>query len=564
MRNAKITDGSGGQAQGRSPSGQESDRMPNATLTRMARERLAAFVAHIRPDGSYASRIYLSLKKVTEHIQHDYGLRFLIELIQNGYDAHESSEEAGEIAIRLVLNEAEYGVLYVANRGVGFTALNVEALCDVGLSDKPVGQTVGNKGLGFRSVLAISDSPEIFSRLPDSCSSQFDGFCFRFADESDFDQMLDVEAHREKAKRDLPRFHVPVPLLVQPGHELLRNLAASGFATVVRLPLRNKFALDAVSAAIEELRQSSVPILLFLRKLSYLSVTVEGGNPDRNFLLSRIQRSPPRKAGGTDRFELVDLDEFGNFFVAWRSVPEADIKRAIEKSIQQQELHESWSEWQGNGEVAVAVPIDQQDVAPRLYTYLPMGPDAEAPFQGFLHGSFYPKSDRTSMRAEIPLNELCLNEAVRLSATAIKHLVAGKWPRLPGARRPLVGQIVIDLMSWRQSRGISGSISSQFPGLMLQAFKELGVSLRDAHILPRVSSTRKLEWASSLELARWDECADLKVLSIASLVRVAKIAALPPSLGKDRMDRLEVFLRESGIKGVWPLVANRLQMLWNP
>jgi len=62
----------------------------------------------------------------------------------------------GRIAVELS-DEGEYGVLYVANGGQPFKLRNVEALCDVGLSDKELGHWIGNKGLGFRSVAFITD-----------------------------------------------------------------------------------------------------------------------------------------------------------------------------------------------------------------------------------------------------------------------------------------------------------------------------------------------------------------------------------------------------------------------
>ena len=42
---------------------------------------------------------YPSLKRLAETIRDDYTGRFLIELIQNGYDAHESDSIESEIAI---------------------------------------------------------------------------------------------------------------------------------------------------------------------------------------------------------------------------------------------------------------------------------------------------------------------------------------------------------------------------------------------------------------------------------------------------------------------------------
>ncbi|MDR3557433.1 MAG: hypothetical protein P4L55_21970 [Syntrophobacteraceae bacterium] len=64
-----------------------------------ARERIEVFKGTIRPDGSYKDRIFQSVCSAIQQIANDYGDRFLLELIQNGYDAHPPYETAGSIHI---------------------------------------------------------------------------------------------------------------------------------------------------------------------------------------------------------------------------------------------------------------------------------------------------------------------------------------------------------------------------------------------------------------------------------------------------------------------------------
>lgn len=66
---------------------------------------------------------------------------------------------------------------------------------------------------------------------------------------------------------------------------------------------------------------------------------------------------------------------------------------AIAAGIAAKQLHSHWADWKGEGDVAVAVRLDAASVSgSRLYTYLPMGDQAEAPFAGFLS----PRSDSAS------------------------------------------------------------------------------------------------------------------------------------------------------------------------
>jgi len=108
------------------------------------------------------SNIYEDLYGVTAHISSEYKGRTLIELIQNAYDPHPRNGKRGEIAILLDETEGQFGCLYVANRGKGFTRGDFEALCDIARSLKPVNKGIGNKGLGFRSVLQVCDGALLF------------------------------------------------------------------------------------------------------------------------------------------------------------------------------------------------------------------------------------------------------------------------------------------------------------------------------------------------------------------------------------------------------------------
>lgn len=89
-------------------------------------------------------------------IEGGYGRRQLFELIQNGAD--ELIETPGKIHV--VLTER---ALYCANEGRPLTAEGVGALLSAYRSPK-MGVEIGRFGLGFKSVLAITTCPEIFSR----------------------------------------------------------------------------------------------------------------------------------------------------------------------------------------------------------------------------------------------------------------------------------------------------------------------------------------------------------------------------------------------------------------
>lgn len=128
---------------------------------------------------------YRSLHSLTEQVEHQYHGRFLIELIQNAHDAlyeEPTADQPARIAIVLDLQDSPHGTLLVANDGQPFTRSNFERLSALGQSDKDPQKSIGNKGLGFRSVLEVSERPEIYSRAS-ATSTVFDGYCFGFEPE---------------------------------------------------------------------------------------------------------------------------------------------------------------------------------------------------------------------------------------------------------------------------------------------------------------------------------------------------------------------------------------------
>ena len=109
---------------------------------------------------------------VLEHANHEedtarggYATRQLFELIQNGADAL-SASAGGQIWLRLTPTH-----LYCADEGQPIDQDGVRALMFSHLSPKRGTSEIGRFGLGFKSVLGVTDRPEFFSR---SGSFRFD------------------------------------------------------------------------------------------------------------------------------------------------------------------------------------------------------------------------------------------------------------------------------------------------------------------------------------------------------------------------------------------------------
>ncbi|WP_018682571.1 sacsin N-terminal ATP-binding-like domain-containing protein [Actinokineospora enzanensis] len=143
-----------------------------------------------------------------------YRDRLLVELAQNAADA---AEGAGTLRLSLVDGE-----LRAANTGRPLDADGVAALASLRASAKSPAQGVGQFGVGFSAVLAVTDAPAVISR-DGGVAFSAEGTRAAIAD------------HPELAARAAERGgRVPVLRMVWP----VDGMVPDGFATEVRLPLR--------------------------------------------------------------------------------------------------------------------------------------------------------------------------------------------------------------------------------------------------------------------------------------------------------------------------------------
>ena len=147
-----------------------------------------------------------------------YGRRQVWELIQNGAD--EMLHDPGRVEVVLTRDH-----LYCANQGNPVTPEGAGAILSAYRSQKR-GPEIGRFGLGFKSVLGVSDAPEFYSQ-----SGSF-GFDRAFAAERIHTVLGAVP--------DVPLLRLAMPLDAERSareDELLRDLMAWA-TSVVRLPLK--------------------------------------------------------------------------------------------------------------------------------------------------------------------------------------------------------------------------------------------------------------------------------------------------------------------------------------
>ena len=150
--------------------------------------------------------------------QGGYGRRQVYELVQNGADAL-AGQYGGRIHV--VLTETN---LYCANEGKPVDSNGIDSLLASYISEKR-GLEIGRFGLGFKSVLGVTNSPDFFSR---SGSFSFD------ADRSK-EAILAIAPDTER----FPALRLAWPLnpVNESASDTVLGELMSWATTVVRLPI---------------------------------------------------------------------------------------------------------------------------------------------------------------------------------------------------------------------------------------------------------------------------------------------------------------------------------------
>ena len=464
-----------------------------------------------------------SLSALLRQMQREYEGRFLYELIQNAYDAHPVGAE-GEIIVLLDLDEGDHGVLYVANSGMPFTERNFEAICELAQSDKTPDESIGNKGVGFKSVLQVCEWPEIYSAAKPR-RNRFAGYCFTFARHEQYGDLAGGDAElAAQLLEDVAPYFLPVPLNHQPPHVL--KLAARGLATVIRLPIKSTAAREIVVERIARLADEDVPVHLFLERLRNLEITqLEAGSETLTKRLVRDSIPIDDPIGDDDqRYEYVGLGNQGRWFITSRRMPAEAMRDAIGESIKEGQLDESWRSWSHDAWVSVAARTDGLDIRPRLYTFLPMEREATAPLHGHIHAPFSTKLARTSVSEQVVLNARLLDQAARTSSAAVLSFRENE---------DVLPQVaLVDLLAWEV----------RHHARVTQSYADAGTNLEDLQVVPiePLSDGRRRSASNTTYVWRYPE---LTLMDQERLARDAGAELVSSAIIDQRLERLESFCR---------------------
>lgn len=453
---------------------------------------------------------YRSIHSLTEQVRHQYHGRFAIELIQNAYDAvsraREHRDSLGRIEMRLEM-DGGFGTLYVANDGAPFSHSNFESVSRLGQSDKDPATSVGNKGIGFRSVLEISQRPCIWSRRQET-SSGFDGYCFGFdpefvrsiyapvlailegrslsdeqswlADIVNEDPSLCERLLSGARRRPMDGAHsiadwlreeisylspylLPWPLSAR--NPAVFDFEARGFASVLALPLLSPAAASLVESKLAEINADA---MIFLDKVKVLTIATPDGS--RTFQRSILQEAAgPR---GFGKISICSADTTKRYCVWRRRLGVSEMPDHVQESIRGLPGH--WPKLE-QAEISFAVSDDQEPTPGKLNIFLPTGLEAGAALQ--INAPFFGDMSRTTISFDTELegtqaggsyNDFLLHQVAVLALEAIAGDLAG--------RSAVEAAMILDILSPCASESMS---TARWQDHLRRAAADTGIFIQD-------------------------------------------------------------------------------------
>lgn len=283
---------------------------------------------------------------LSEHANHEesirtggYADRTLLELVQNAADAlagadGTSAENSGRVEI--ILDTANE-VLYCANAGRPFTRSGLTAVTMAYLSEKR-GDEIGRFGLGFKSVLAVSQAPQVFSR----------SISFEFSSQRARAELASITtAKRYPILRTATVLDAVAELERDP---VLAELGAWA-TTIVKLP-----SASNLERLREEIHEFKSEFLLFVDAVREVRLRVIGDQP---FETSHVSRDL-----GKRRFRIERPDGSGDEWIVESAMhkPSSEARYEVGEAVSREKV-----------KVTVAVPVQRSRLSSgQFWSYFPL------------------------------------------------------------------------------------------------------------------------------------------------------------------------------------------------
>ena len=552
-------------------------------IEEQARRQVRTFLDELKN----GTRNYRTVASLGSQVAQEYRGRAILELLQNAHDVLAFAADDDPRQISFVLRSSPEPELLVGNSGRPFRHEDFSGICQLAQSPKDPNESVGNKGLGFQSVLELSTRPEVWSSAPTR-----DGIAFAFGFDPDVREPIErvaealltsdrptdpefgsehvvdwsrgqLEEYRRRLDEEginpvdevrnyLSPYVIPRFLGDSPP-EVVRLLEA-GHMTVIRLPLdggRVGSADDAVASVREQLEALDETAVVFLPHLSVLRIGID---KDHTLLRREFDREKPSSVGATRRERLrvtrsgsggSDVTE--RSFRVWSRIVGGDDRSAETKQIEDAVRHLP-NRWPEVRAVEVAVSVEEAPEPGQGVFVIFLPTEMETGLGAYVNAPFYGSLDRRHIDFGEQYNDLLLTLVTDLMLDAVEELAKGD----PEEWR---GRAVIDLVAKATEVHALGSAPPLADRLRQRALdkgrplEELALILcDDGWRVPGVARTMPaVPDDDPIGLEEWRGQAAFTLASSALDERRATVEAVLRSLGGSPSPRIEEWAKTLGL-----------------
>ncbi|MFD7444621.1 DEAD/DEAH box helicase [Streptomyces sp. NPDC059909] len=348
--------------------------------------------------------------------QGGYGERQLYELVQNGADELRNREMSGRIEVILTQDH-----LYCANEGAPVTAEGAETILRMSVSKKRGGQ-IGRFGVGVKSVLSVTDTPQFFS------------ITGSFGFDREWSRNLIHGVHPHAEETPVLRMARPLDLARERRDDrILNELFGRGAVTVVRLPLLH----GAAARLGRDIRSFPREFPLFSPHVGTIELVDRRVGAEYHRTLSGVRNGSIHTLHVMENTE-PPVEERWRVF----TLPYSPTDKTREASG---ELHD-----RPVIDITWAVPDSGRELG-AFWAYFPT--HYPMTLRGILNAAWKTNEDRQHLVDGTALNEELLHAAANLVADSLEHLTdpgdpAGHLAHLPGRFK--------ERRNWADGRMIQG------------------------------------------------------------------------------------------------------------
>ncbi|MDM1461753.1 DUF3883 domain-containing protein [Myroides odoratimimus] len=315
-----------------------------------------------------------------KYLQQSYEGRFLFELIQNARDANKISGINGKIAIKVTQNS-----ISISNTGKAFDDKGIEGITLIGSSTKSGQGFIGFKGIGFKSILEISDFPKVVT--------SYGTVLF------DREKTADLLLGKKLPLEHTPIFFIPHYL----DDSLTPEEKNEGFVTRIELPYKSTVVADTIWHSFNKIGVEQLVLLGYIDSLTY-----ESEDHNSNFTIKKnIAKHTISINHNEESFQYVHFEPSKKI-----SIPDEIIAK-LEGKEKEMFSKENFIE------ISLVFDINKENKlqpisSSKLYLYYPI--EITSGFNFIIHSSFIVNPERKALRNNA-LNNFIMEEIAIFLAT---------------------------------------------------------------------------------------------------------------------------------------------------